>query len=58
VPANLPRYWPDALQCFEQSEYVANYLGAEFQKVFTILKQQELDAFDGQVTPLEYDACL
>ena len=58
VPANLPRYWPDALQCFEQSEYVANYLGAEFQKVFTILKQQEIDTFDGQVTPLEYDACL
>ena len=22
VPANLPRYWPDALQRFEQSEYV------------------------------------
>ena len=58
VPPSLPRYWPNALARFEQSEHVANYLGGDFQKVFSILKQQELDTFDSQVTPLEYDACL
>ncbi len=58
VPPSLPRYWPDALHCFEQSEHIAAYLGSEFQKVFVILKQQEMDTFDSQVTPLEYDACL
>ncbi|MEP5569101.1 MAG: glutamine synthetase family protein [Halioglobus sp.] len=58
VPPSLPRYWPNALHCFEQSEPIAAYLGSEFQKVFVILKQQEMDTFDSQVTPLEYDACL
>ncbi len=58
VPPSLPRYWPDALARFADSQFVANRLGTEFQKVFTVLKQQELDTFDSQVTPLEYDACL
>ncbi|MEH6587375.1 MAG: glutamine synthetase family protein [Halioglobus sp.] len=58
VPASLPRYWPIALERFEESEHIASYFGAEFQKVFAILKQQEMDTFDAQVTPLEYDACL
>ncbi len=58
VPPSLPRYWPDALQGFEASEHIRAYFGADFQKVFAILKQQELDEFDRQVTPLEYDACL
>ncbi|MFT6286648.1 MAG: glutamine synthetase, partial [Alcanivorax sp.] len=40
------------------SEFIARSFGTEFQKVFTIIKQQELDTFDCQVTPLEYDACL
>ncbi|TDG15439.1 glutamine synthetase [Seongchinamella unica] len=58
VPPSLPRYLPNALQDFEQSEHIPAYLGSEFQKVFAILKQQELDTFDSQVTALEYDACL
>jgi len=58
VPPSLPRYWPNALQYFEESEHICSYFGSEFQKVFAILKQQELDTFDSQVTPLEYDACL
>jgi glutamine synthetase len=58
LPASLPRYWPDALARFADSDFVAQYLGSEFQRVYTLLKQQELDEFDRQVTPLEYDACL
>ena len=58
LPPSLPRYWPDALARFEQSEFIAEYFGEEFRKVYAILKQQELDEFDRQVTPLEYDACL
>ena len=58
LPPTLPRYWPDALAGFEQSEFIAEYFGEEFRKVYAILKQQELDEFDRQVTPLEYDACL
>lgn len=58
VPPSLPRYWPNALQSFEKSELISSYLGRDFQKVFAIIKQQELDTFDSQITPLEYDACL
>ena len=58
VPPSLPRYWPDALARFEDSEHIPASFGYEFQRVFAILKQQELDEFDSQVTPLEYDANL
>jgi glutamine synthetase len=58
LPASLPRYWPDALARFERSEFIGAYLGSDFQRVYTLLKQQEMDEFDRQVTPLEYDACL
>jgi glutamine synthetase len=58
LPASLPRYWPDALARFERSEFIGAYLGDEFQRVYSLLKQQEMDEFDRQVTPLEYDACL
>ena len=58
VPPSLPRYWPDALARFSDSQFIPDYLGEEFHRVYTFLKQQELDEFDRQVTPLEYDACL
>ena len=58
LPPSLPRYWPDALERFEQSEFVRDYLGAEFQRVYALVKRQEMDEFDRQVTPLEYDANL
>jgi glutamine synthetase len=51
-------YWPDALANFSGSEFIGQYLGSEFQRVYTLLKQQEMDEFDRLVTPLEYDACL
>ncbi len=58
VPASLPRYWHDALALFEGSDYIAETFGKDFQRVFTILKQQEMDEFDRRVTSLEYDANL
>lgn len=58
VPPTLPRYWPDALAYFQGSEVVRARFGEDFQKVFSILKQQELDEHDRQVTVLEYEGCL
>jgi len=58
LPPTLPRYWPDALEIFRESEFISRSMGTEFQRVYAIIKQQELDTFDRQVTPLEYDACL
>jgi glutamine synthetase len=58
VPPSLPRHWPEALARFSRSDFVRANFGAEFRHVYEVLKQQELDEFDAQVTPLEYDACL
>lgn len=58
LPPSLPRYWPDALARFADSSFIGDCFGAEFQRVYSVLKQQEMDEFDRQVTPLEYDACL
>jgi glutamine synthetase len=55
---SLPRYWPDALARFEKSGFIADNFGKVFRNVYSVLKQQEMDDFDCQVTPLEYDACL
>jgi glutamine synthetase len=58
LPPSLPRYWPDALARFAESDFIGDYLGRDFQRVYTLLKEQEMDEFDRQVTPLEYEACL
>jgi glutamine synthetase len=58
LPPSLPRYWPDALARFSGSAFVADNFGEPFRQVYSMLKQQELDEFDRQVTPMEYDACL
>ena len=58
LPPTLPRYWADALARFENSSFIRERFGEDFRKVFAILKQQELDEFDRQITLLEYDANL
>ena len=58
LPPSLPRYWPDALARFESSEFIGDNFGKVFQRAYALTKAQELDEFDKQVTPLEYDACL
>ncbi|MFV0277060.1 MAG: glutamine synthetase family protein [Parahaliea sp.] len=58
LPPSLPRHWPEAMERFAESDFIRDNFGAEFQHVYSLLKQQELAEFDRQVTPLEYDACL
>ncbi|ETN92912.1 Gamma-glutamylputrescine synthetase PuuA [Gammaproteobacteria bacterium MOLA455] len=54
----LPRFWGDALEQFEQSEFIENYLGEEFRTVYAQSKHKEKAEFDSRVTLLEYDAYL
>ena len=54
----LPRYCPDALAVFRESEFVAEYFGADFQRNFSALKDQEIAEHDSFVTRLEYQANL
>ena len=51
-------YWPDALHFFEKSTVIRESLGGQFQKIFSLVKRQEMAEFDCQVTPLEYDTSL
>ncbi len=57
-PPSLPRYWSDALTIFSQSDFIERYLGAEMRRAIGIIKQQEMDEFDRQVTALEYSISL
>ncbi len=53
--ASLPTNWHESALAFERSGFVAEYLGADFQQLFATTRRAELEAFDSQVTPLEYD---
>jgi glutamine synthetase len=52
---SLPTNWYESAVAFERSEFVREYLGADFQELFATTRRAELRAFDSQVTPLEYD---
>ncbi|MEJ8566582.1 glutamine synthetase family protein [Elongatibacter sediminis] len=54
----LPANWYDALRVFEQSDFIAGALGADFQEAFREIKRAEQQEFTGAVNPLEYDTYL
>ena len=58
VKPELPHHWNDALDAFEKSEFIREYLGEELQRTFAMCKRQEKKEFDTRVTALEYDSFL
>ena len=54
----FPSSWPEALRCFSESPFIRDYLGEDFQTMYAGTKQQEIEEFDRQVTPLEYESYL
>jgi glutamine synthetase len=56
--AVLPDTWQAALAAFEQSDFVRDQLGADFQRAFSAIKKVEQDEFAAAVSPLEYDSYL
>ncbi len=50
--------WDDGIELFEVSEFIAEYLGPEYQRLYTACKKQELNEFRLRVTDVEYDAYL
>lgn len=58
MPASLPNSWLKSIEHFKQSEFIAQYFGDEFQRVFTATKEQELEEFNNQITALEYETYL
>lgn len=51
---SLPGNWYKAVDLFEQSAVLADYLGARFQRIYTCVKRTEQDRFYGEVGPLDY----
>ena len=58
LTTTLPRHWHDAQKTFKQSEFIKEYFGAEFQRIFYEAKLQEMGEFAKHVTLEEYDAYL
>jgi glutamine synthetase len=52
---SLPRHWNGALDAFENSAAMRDYLGARFHRMFTAIKRAEYDRYMGQVTELDYE---
>jgi len=51
----LPTTWLHALDSMAESEFIGDYLGADFRKVFVAIKRKEAERFLGEVTLLDYD---
>tara|TARA_R110001583_G_scaffold6598_5_gene33413 strand:+ start:17794 stop:19140 length:1347 start_codon:yes stop_codon:yes gene_type:complete len=58
APASLPSSWLQSIEHFKRSEFIAQYFGKEFQRVFIATKEQELEEFNNQITALEYETYL
>ncbi len=54
----LPIAWSGAVDKFAESKHIAGIFGAEFQKVFTACKRQEISEFRKRISDVEYDAYL
>jgi glutamine synthetase len=49
----LPRYWPTALDRFDQSAFARELLGPDLYRLYAMVKRHELDEFNAHVTPQE-----
>ena len=54
----LPHFWNDAINAFEQSDFIEEYFGSALKSNYAECKRQEKYEFDRRVTALEYDAYL
>jgi glutamine synthetase len=50
--------WDDGIEQFAESEFIAQYLGKDYQHLYAACKSQELSEFRLRVTDVEYDAYL
>lgn len=50
----IPETWKEALDLFQDSEFIGAYFGSDFRTVFARVKQHERGMFEREITPLEY----
>ncbi len=51
----LPSGWLDAIQRFENSDFVNDALGEEFTRIYSAMKRQEADGFALRVSDVEHN---
>jgi glutamine synthetase len=51
----IPKSWAEALEKFRASSAVEHGFGAEFQRLFHVVKDDERRAFERAVTPTEWE---
>ena len=54
----LPINWDDAIDAFDASDVMGEYLGLDYQDLYSACKRQEQAEFRRRVTDVEYDAYL
>ncbi len=50
----LPHTWPDTLRAFSRSDFIREYLGADFQRLYSTTRHGEFQSFEAQVSALDY----
>ena len=54
----LPTNWHTALERFQQSDFIEEYLGTDFQRAFCAVKHAEQTEFASAISAFEYDSYL
>ncbi|MEE4190538.1 MAG: glutamine synthetase family protein [Halieaceae bacterium] len=54
----LPLYLPEAIQLFQDSDFIARNLGKELQRIYSLSKAQENAEFRARISELEYTSYL
>ena len=51
---SLAIHWLDALRGHDRAALLPDYFGADFWRIYSACKWQELNAFNSRITPTEY----
>ena len=54
----LPASWDDALDAFEASDFIGEFFGERYRRLFAASKRQEKQKFEAIITTLEYETYL
>jgi glutamine synthetase len=57
APVKLPKHWYAAVDAFEASDILKDYLGARFHAMYTIVKRTEQDRYNAHIPIVDYEWC-
>jgi glutamine synthetase len=57
APVKLPKHWYAAVDTFEASDILKDYLGARFHAMYTSVKRTEQDRYNAHIPVVDYEWC-